>query len=254
MARNPGPACLLSALVLLSVGRLAAAPPALDEVIDSVMYTDPAIPRARVVKVFSPRLIPLWLQALERPEKDLKCQAAAAIVLGQRRGMPGLKETVAPLRRALDQPDQHPTVRLAAAQALIALGARESAPSLFKHAQTDGVEMRNLVEPALARWDHEPARAVWLGRVSKPGLPRRDKLLAIQGLGLVREPKAVPGLRDLAAFPRRGSHPPPGGGPRPGDYSNRGARERRGAPGRRGGEAGGGCPPGRGVHASEASR
>jgi HEAT repeat protein len=185
--------------LLLSVGPVAAAPP--DEVIDSVMYTDPAIPAAKVVKVFPPRLTPLWLRALERPENDLKCQAAAAIALGQRRGMPGLKTTVAPLLRTLDQAEQHPAVRLAAAQALIALDARESAPSLFRHAQAGGVEMRNLVEPALARWDHAPARAVWLERLNKPGLPRRDGVIAVQALAAVREQKAVPRLRELTLSP-----------------------------------------------------
>lgn len=198
MTTSLRPAVLLSCL-LLSVGPGAAAP--VDEIIDSVMYSDPAIPVAKVVKVFPPRLLSLWLRALERPENDLKCQAAAAIALAQRRGMPGLKTAVTPLLRTLDQPEQHPTVRLAAAQSLIALDAKESAPNLFKHARTDGVEMGNLVEPALARWDHGPARAVWLERLSKSGLPRRDGLLAIQGLGAVREPKAIPRLRELALSP-----------------------------------------------------
>jgi HEAT repeat protein len=183
----------------LVCGLAAAAPAhaAVDEVIDSVLYTDPDVPSARVVKVFPPRLTGLWLQALERPENDLKCQAAAAIALAHRRGMPGLEATAAPLLRALDQPGQHPTVRLAAAQALITLGARQAAPSLLKHAQTDGVEMRNLVEPALARWDYEPVRAVWLERLKQSGLPGRGWVVALQGLATVREPRAVPPLREL---------------------------------------------------------
>src|SRR4051812_26200809 len=83
-----------------------------DGVLDSAMYADPEIPTARVVKVFPPRLVPLWLQTLEGPEADLRCQAAAAIALGRQRGMPGLEATVPALLRALDRPDQHPTVRL----------------------------------------------------------------------------------------------------------------------------------------------
>src|SRR5262249_3255834 len=141
-----------------------------DEAIDSVMFTDPEIPLARVVKVFPERLLALWLRALDRPEKDLKCQAAATIVLAHCRGMPGLEATVAPLLRTLDQPEQHPPVCLAAAQALVALDARQAAPDLLKHAQADGIDMRNLVEPALARWNYEPARAVWLERLNQPGV------------------------------------------------------------------------------------
>src|SRR5262252_7122391 len=87
---------LSSVLCLLSTATPAVAG---DEVLDSVLYTDPDIPVARVVKVFPPRLTALWLQALERPEKDLKCQAAATIALAHRRGMPGLETTITPLLR-----------------------------------------------------------------------------------------------------------------------------------------------------------
>src|SRR4051794_15302616 len=77
---------------------LATAPVrAVDEVIDSVMFTDPDVPAARVVKVFPQRLTGLWLRALERPEIELKCQAATTIALAHRRGMAGLEATVAPL-------------------------------------------------------------------------------------------------------------------------------------------------------------
>src|SRR5215472_16603599 len=106
------PAGLLAAVACLFVTATPAR--AVDEVIDSVMFADPDLPRARVVKVFPPRLTALWLQALERPEKDLKCQAAATIALAHRRGMPGLETTITPLLRTLDQPEQHSTVRLAA--------------------------------------------------------------------------------------------------------------------------------------------
>jgi HEAT repeat protein len=174
---------------------------AVDEAIDSAMYSDPEVPAARVVKVFPARLTALWLQALDRPESELKCHAAATIALVHRRGMKGLEATVAPLMRTLDEPDQHPTVRLASARALIALDARQAADSLFRHAQTDGVEMRQLVEPALARWDYGPMRAVWLERLHQPGEPDRKWLLALQGLGVVHEPRAVPRLRELALAP-----------------------------------------------------
>jgi HEAT repeat protein len=187
------------ALVWLLVAALAAL--AKDEAIDSVMDTDPDIPMARVVKVFPERLTTLWLQSLGRPEKELKCQAAATIALAHRRGMSGLEVTVAPLLWTLDQPEQHLTVRLAAAHALITLDARQAAPSLFKHAQTDGSEMRNVVEPALARWDYGPVRAAWLDRLTQFGLASRSGLLAIQGLGAVRETRAVPRLRELVLSP-----------------------------------------------------
>jgi hypothetical protein len=194
MTTSLRPDFVLPCLLLCFASPLAAAA---DDVLDSVMYNDPHIPAARVVKVFPPRLTSLWVQALERPEDDLRCQAAAAIALAQRRGMPGLDATVAPLLPVLEQPEQHPTVRLAAAQALIALDARKAAPALFERAGKDGVEMRDLVEPALARWDYKPARAAWLVRLDQPGLPRRGWLVAVRGLAAVREPRAAPRLREL---------------------------------------------------------
>jgi HEAT repeat protein len=115
--------------------------------------------------------------------------------------MPGLETTVTPLLRTLDQPELHSTVRLAVAQALITLNAREAVDSLFRHAQTDGIEMRNLVEPALARWDYGPMRAIWLERLNQSGLSVRSRVLALQGLSAVREPKAVPRLRELTLSP-----------------------------------------------------
>ncbi len=172
-----------------------------DEIIDSLMFADPRLPTATVQKVFSQRLLPLWLQALEQPELELKFQAAAAISLAQRRGMTGLEKAVPPLLGTLDQPDQHLSVRLAAAKALIALDARESAGRLFEHARTDGIEMRDLVEPALARWDYRPMREVWLERLQEAKLPGRGWLLAIEGLEAVKELKAAPRLRELVLAP-----------------------------------------------------
>src|SRR5262245_64974831 len=97
MSRVHHGACLLlSAFVLLAVGPAWAA----DPVLDSVMYSDPKVPAAQVVKVFPPRLLPLWLAALERPEDDLKCQAAAAIALARKREMPSLAAAVSPLVRS----------------------------------------------------------------------------------------------------------------------------------------------------------
>jgi HEAT repeat protein len=189
---------LLSVICLLTATLPASA---VDEAIDSIMYTHPDVPTARVVPVFPPRLISLWLQALERPENDLKYQAAGTIALAHRRGMSGLEVTIPALLRTLDGPEQHPTVRLAAAQALITLDARQAAESLFKHAQTDGLEMRSLVEPALARWDYRPVRDIWVQRINQSGVPGRGWLLAFEGLAEVRETAAVPRLRELAMSP-----------------------------------------------------
>jgi HEAT repeat protein len=190
------PLLLLGCLVPL----LAPAPAAgaFDKVIDSVMYQEPAVPMPRIVSYFPEGATALWVRALQRPEADPKCQAARAIARARRRGVKGLEVTIDPLLKALDQPDQHPAVRLAVAEALIELDARKAAPSLFRHAREGDTDLQNLIEPALARWDHRPARAVWLERLANPGTPRRSLLLAMRGLGTVREEKAVEPLRERA--------------------------------------------------------
>ena len=89
--------CLPLLVVVATVFPAAAPAGAIDDVIDTVIYTDPNIPAAQIVKVFPERLTSLWLQALARPENDLKCKAAATIALAHRRGMTGLETTIAPL-------------------------------------------------------------------------------------------------------------------------------------------------------------
>jgi HEAT repeat protein len=173
-----------------------------DEVIDSPMYKNPDLPASRLEMIFPEKAKGLWVKALRRPEADMRCKAAEAVTLACQRGVTGLETFVGPLAEALDQPDQHPAVRLAAAQALVALDARDAAPSLFAHAQSDGREMREVVEPALARWDYRPARAAWLKRLRDPATPQRGLVLTIQGLAAVGEAGAADRLREIALSDR----------------------------------------------------
>ncbi|HKA07434.1 MAG TPA: hypothetical protein VKD71_09270, partial [Gemmataceae bacterium] len=98
--------------------------------------------------------------------------------------------------RELGRPGQHQTVRLAVARALVVLSAKEAAADLARVDVADP-ELRALIDPALAKWDYQPARAGWLERLDQP--PNRGgMILAIQALGTVREEKAIPRLRELA--------------------------------------------------------
>ncbi len=173
-----------------------------DEAVDSPMYAVPELTAPRVDMVFPEAAKGLWLRALEGPDTDLRYKAADAIALAHRRGVKGFETAVAPLLAALDRPDQHPTVRLAAAKALIALDAKDAAPSLFRHARSGDSDLRDLVEPALARWDDPSARALWLERLRDPATPPRNLVLAIRGLATVREAQAVDRLRDLVLAER----------------------------------------------------
>ena len=167
-----------------------------DGVIVSVKDSDPIIPMPKTAPSFAPGLLDLWLVALDRPEVEMRTSAATAIASAHRRGMPGLAIAIDPLRKALDRTDQHPDVRLAAGTALVALNAKATADSLLKASEA-GAEFRELTYPALARWDHPPARAVWLGVLDKPLPSTRSHLLAVRALGAVREANAIPKLREL---------------------------------------------------------
>jgi hypothetical protein len=167
-----------------------------DDVIDSPMYQAPALPVPAIVRVF-PENAKLWLKSLERPETDMRYKAAEAIALARRQGMRGLETTIVPLQAAFKRSDQDAAVRLAIAEALIALEARDTADSFLSHARSGSVEMRNIVEPALARWHYQPAREMWLERLKDPATPARSLVLAVRGLVAVRDPRATDPLRQL---------------------------------------------------------
>jgi HEAT repeat protein len=174
---------------------------AFDEGIDTPMYHAPELPTFHLVSVFPEGAKPLWLKALARPEADFKCKAAAAITRAARKEVKGLDMMAAPLIEELDRPEQNPAARLAIAEALIALDAKQAAPVLLRQSQAGNSDLRDLVEPALARWDHRPVRAVWLARLGDPATPPRSLLLAIHGLATVREEEAADRLRELALAP-----------------------------------------------------
>jgi glycine/D-amino acid oxidase-like deaminating enzyme len=148
--------------LLIAIWLAATSPAAadLDDIIDSPMYQAPKLPVPAAVIVLPDRAKELWLRALERPEIEMRYRAAEAIALAHRRGVKGMETTSAALRAAFDRPDQHATVRLALADALLALDLRAAAPSLFQQAQAGGIDLRAIVEPALAKWNHGPARGV----------------------------------------------------------------------------------------------
>ena len=77
-----------------------------------------------------------------------------------------METTVDPLLDALDRADNPPAVRVAIVNALLELDARKAAPNLFGKVQEGNTDLRDLIEPALARWNHAPMRAVWLARLA----------------------------------------------------------------------------------------
>lgn len=196
-SRNIGLGFVLCASFALGV--LIGIPPrAHAEDFDSVMYSHPVIPVSRVVKTFPEGLKELWMKALDRPERDQRSRAALAIAEAHEGGMPGLASTASALVRLLDRPDEHPAVLAAAIRALVVIDARSAAPAFLELARSNDTGLREVIEPALARWDYKPARDVWLSRLGQEPPYRPDLILAIRCLGRVREDHAAQRLRELA--------------------------------------------------------
>ncbi len=187
---------ILPILVCLSVAIDTARTGAIE--IDFAQQSDPRIEVPKPVPSVTSRPLPLWIEALTAPDADLRREAADTIVLAHRLQMPDLTTAVPALTRALDAPGQDAAVIAAAARALIVLDARQTAPSLFARARAGGMELAQIVEPALARWDHKPMRSVWLDRLSDPGARRTLLFLAMDGLAAVGEKDSVPRLLEIA--------------------------------------------------------
>lgn len=166
-----------------------------------VMYQDPLLKTAPVKTVFPRELVDRWVQALARPEREMKRQAALAIAEAVGRGVPGLDVTIDPLCDVLREPGQDRMVRLSAARALVTLDAQRGAPVLIEATSPKDLEMAEIVEPALARWGDEGLRERWIERMNGELGLRRFHVLAIRGLAALREKEAVPRLREFAMSP-----------------------------------------------------
>ncbi|HUE71619.1 MAG TPA: hypothetical protein VMP01_12105 [Pirellulaceae bacterium] len=187
--------------VVLPAAMLAALLPAAAQEIrpDYAIATDPVLEAPPPVPPDTRRLTDLWLVALARPESQMQRQTAEAIVRAHADGIGGLEKSCPALVKIVAAEKSHPAARYAAAQALVALDHKAGAAALRAAAEQHGSLVRQVVEPALARWNDQPIRAVWLARLKDPHAQRRDLLLALAGLGTVREESAAPLCLALAA-------------------------------------------------------
>jgi HEAT repeat protein len=196
------------ALLLSAACCVRAAETTLDPAIDWAEPHDPQIALAKTVLGWPDTLPALWRQALQHKEADVQRDAADSITRAQQLGMPvppGLaKELADALARVLDQPEQQAVARTAAARALVHLDARQTAELLAGHAARGPIDLTQIVEPALARWDYKPQRTVWLERLSQGSRPTLLQLAA-QGLAVVGEERAIADLTRLAQGGREGA-------------------------------------------------
>ncbi len=191
--------------VLAALVAIAAPARAAGEGIDWTMLADPPVAWPKVVKVFDDTMLPLWYELLARPESDHKARAAGAIAEAHRRGMPGLDKAIPKLVAELDRKDVAPTVRVALVHALATLDAKTAADAMFRAGRDGDIDVRQIVDPCLTRWQYEPVRAAWLERIRvKPS--QRGTVLAIRGLTAAKDVRAIPRLREIALA---ADEPPP---------------------------------------------
>src|SRR5437879_241197 len=162
-----------------------------DDSLDSVMYQDPKLPRAKITRAPLPDLTSVWLIALRRPEADYQSRAALTIVMAHQEGMKGLDVTIDPLLEILAGPDHHPLARLAAARALIELDVRRAAEPMLTQAKTGDHDLRDVIEPALASWKYQPTRELWLERLRLTDPTSSELVLAMPVLPALRTPEAA---------------------------------------------------------------
>jgi hypothetical protein len=167
---------------------------AFDDRIDDIMYHDPEFAESTARIEFSDDLKLLWLQALARPDSELQRMAADTIALAHRSGMKGLGDTADKLIAVLQQERLEPTVRRAVVNALVTLDARQAAKVFAENMASGSVEIATIVEPALARWDYEPAQVEWRQRLGDSEIERSRIQLAIRCLGMVKDADALPAL------------------------------------------------------------
>jgi HEAT repeat protein len=166
--------------------------------LDSLVRKELAYQTRPKVPAFSPRVTALWIDALARPESEIKHQVAQDIVKAHRLGMPDLEQAIPSLVTILSADEVTRTVAFDTAHALIELNARDSAGLLMQRAQQGNLSMAFLIEPALADWDFAPMREVWLTRLLQNDIEQARLALAIDGLRVVNEQQAIEPLRRLA--------------------------------------------------------
>ncbi len=169
------------------------------------MDSDPLLKAPEPIVVFPVQHRPLWLKALARPEIDLQRRAAEAIAEAHLLGTPDLGEAKPALVQIVSAESTHPAARSAAARALIVLEARESAETLFAVSQKYGTDLRQLIEPALAKWKYQPIRQVWQQRLDAAETRHRDLMLAINGAQVISDSSMIPALLLIVHDPLRPS-------------------------------------------------
>lgn len=138
----------------------------------------------------------LWAAALEHDETDLKQELISLMEQLHRKGIDQSEQTK--FIRGLVKESNHHTVNVALASLLVALDDEASGKLLFEMIQPNQIEISQIVEPALAKWNYSPAIELWRKRLKDPRVRRTHLQLAIEGLGNVKDQTSFDSLLAIA--------------------------------------------------------
>ena len=186
-----------STIVSIRVNAIEYATSPQIERVDLFMFTDPAFESLNYTIQVSTEAIPLWLEALERPDAQLQRVTIDTIAIAHQRGMNGIEVAVEPIVLLLGRSDLATEVRRAAVKTLIQFDARTHEDLLVDQARTYGNSIASLVEPALARWNSSTMSEEWMARLEDTGISHQSLVNAIRGLGAIGNDKASPGLLEI---------------------------------------------------------
>jgi hypothetical protein len=165
--------------------------------VENLWLLDPDLTLPAEILKFDPAYRPLWMEAIQHPEADLQQEIAAMFDRVQRAGNDDYSDQ-ADVFRKLILDDNHHTLNVALASLLCTIDDRDSADRLFEILNPKRIELSQVVEPALARWDYKPIREIWRSRLDDPGVRRSHLVLAIEGLMQVRDEPAADRLLEMA--------------------------------------------------------
>lgn len=129
-----------------------------------LLFEEPYLPIPAVANEYTAAVVPLLKEALESGNADLQRDAAVSIIQLHEGGFRDCSSLQDPLAAVLKVEGANRLLRKDVARALVAIDARESADALFKTIGRDA-DLVRIVEPALARWNHQPAQEVWRRRL-----------------------------------------------------------------------------------------
>ena len=162
-----------------------------------LLFEEPYLPIPAVANEYTAAVVPLLKEALESGNADLQRDAAVSIIQLHEGGFRDCSSLQDPLAAVLKVEGANRLLRKDVARALVAIDARESADALFKTIGRDA-DLVRIVEPALARWYHQPAQEVWRRRLENVDIEAAFLVRsAILGAGLSRDQRSMRLLQNL---------------------------------------------------------